>query len=372
VYKAYVVDDEPSVIEGLKLMVPWKQVGFKLCGDACNSQDALRSIQELRPHLVITDIRMPHKSGLELIHEIRNLGIATEFVILTGYSDFSYAQQAMRSQVSHYLLKPIDKEEMIIVLESIREKLDTIFLTEYGFAKEDVEAFQNRRLKRENGNHDVYGEEVGSAWWNPVRDNFEEELMQSLKLMNFQDAKELIEEMFTYFKDKEISRAGVQVMVNSCIYHVLHVAYERNIRINDILIHKRNDGLDLDKLKKQVTGILEIAIDMMLEDRRRNSRSYLYKVKEYIESNFDKEISVASLAEMEFLESGYLGEAFMKQFGCSINEYQHRLRIEKAVELMKNTELKLKDISVLVGYNNYNNFFTHFERITHKKPTEYI
>ena len=172
-YKAYVVDDEPSVIEGLKLMVPWKQVGFKLCGDACNSQDALRSIQELRPHLVITDIRMPHKSGLELIHEIRNLGIATEFVILTGYSDFSYAQQAMRSQVSHYLLKPIDKEEMIIVLESIREKLDTIFLTEYGFAKEDVEAFQNRRLKRENGNHDVYGEEVGSAWWNPVRDNFE-------------------------------------------------------------------------------------------------------------------------------------------------------------------------------------------------------
>ena len=109
----------------------------------------------------------------------------------------------------------------------------------------------------------------------------------------------------------------------------------------------------------------------MLEDRRKNSRSYLYEVKTYIDENYEKELSVSFLAEMVFLEAGYLGDAFCKQFGCSISEYQHRLRIEKAIQLIETTDMKLSDISVGVGYNNYNNFFSHFRRITLIKPTQY-
>ncbi|WP_252891373.1 response regulator [Thermoclostridium stercorarium] len=70
-YKALIVDDEPSVIEGLRIMIPWETVGFEICADARNAQDALLKAEEYRPHLVITDIRMPFKSGLELISEIK-------------------------------------------------------------------------------------------------------------------------------------------------------------------------------------------------------------------------------------------------------------------------------------------------------------
>ncbi|NLO40950.1 MAG: response regulator [Ruminiclostridium sp.] len=368
-YKVFLVDDEPSVTEGLKIMIPWKDFDFELCGEASNARDALEKIEELRPHLVITDIRMPQKNGLELIQEIRKLGLAVEFIILSGFSEFSYAQQAIRSQVFHYLLKPLDKDEFSAVLLKVKNRLDQLFLTEYGFTQDEVNIFKKKERSSETAKDDISDENPG-AWWKPLRENFDEELTQAIKLMNPQDARKLLNELFSFFKTRNIAIEEAHVMVNSCIYHILRIAYERNIRLNNILLVNGNRRLSLIALKKNITDILEKTISLMREDRRKNSRSYLYNVKEHIDSNFDKELTVANLAEREFLDAGYLGEAFIRQFGCSINEYQHRLRIEKAIDLINNSQMKLSDIATVVGYNNYNNFFTHFEKIIHKKPTD--
>jgi len=370
-YRVFIADDEPSVLEGLRIMVPWNELDFELCGEASNGQEALSKIEKLRPHLVITDIHMPLKSGLELIHEARKLGTSTEYVILSGYSEFAYAREAMRHHVSYYLLKPLDRDEIITVLNKIKNKLDTAFLTSYGFSQADIDTFKMNRSKAQETNNGSSDQEDGVALWKSVRENFDEELTTSLKLMNYEDAKKLIDEMFNFFKSKGISLTNACVMVNSCVYHILHIAFERNIKLDTMLLPEPNDILDFDELKSRITGILSQTISLMLEDRRKNSRSYLYEVKEYIDRNFDRELSVSYLADMVFMEAGYLGDAFSRQFGCSINEYQHRLRIDKAIALIKSTDMKLSEISTAVGYNNYNNFFSHFERITHKKPTQY-
>lgn len=371
-YKVFVVDDEPSVLEGMKIMIPWEKLDFELCGAASNAQETLVKIEELRPHLLITDIRMPHKSGLELIKEVRKLNIDMEFVILSGYSEFSYAQEAMRHQVFHYLLKPLDEEEMISVLEKIKHKLDSIFLTEYGFTQKEIEALKiNRNTLPQETNHNASNARDTQDRWKFIRNDFDEELTKALKLMSQRDAKKLIDELFSSLKSKAVSLAEARVLVNSCIYRILRIAYERNIQMHIILPRERSEELSLDELKKHVTSILSKTISLMLEDRRKNSRSYLYRVKTYIDHHFIDDLSVSSLAEMEFLEAGYLGEAFIKQFGCSINEYQHQLRIKKAIELIQTTDMKLSDISSAVGYNNYNNFFSHFEKITNMKPAQY-
>lgn len=369
-YKVFIVDDEPSVIEGLKMMIPWKEYDFELIGEASNARKALERIKELRPHLVITDIRMPQKSGLELIQEVRRLDLAVEFIILSGFSEFSYAQQAIRSQVFHYLLKPLDRDEFSVVLQRIRNRLDQIFLTEYGFTQDEVNAFKKHEQQSEPGNN-YNAEGSPDVWWKPIRDNFDEELTKALKLMNRQDARKLIDELFTFFETRSIGLEEAYVIVCSCIYHILRIAYERNIRLNNIPIHDRSRDVSLSVLKENINDILDKTINLMLEDRRKNSKSYLYSVKAYIDSHFEEELTVAFLADKEFLDAGYLGEAFIKQFGCSISEYQHRLRINKAIGLMQNTGMKLNDIAAAVGYNNYNNFFTHFEKITHKKPTQW-
>jgi two-component system response regulator YesN len=371
-YKAFAVDDEPSVIEGIRIMIPWSELDFELCGTASDAADALARIEEQRPHLLISDIRMPHLSGLELVNEARKLDFDLEFILLSGYSDFSYIQQAIKNQVFDYLLKPLDRDEMISVLRKIKAKLDNVFLTEYGFTQEDIDAFKAGRSLL---NRDIGGVNAGVPDENDHSRHFEydfdEELTKTLKLMDLSDARKLIEELFDFFAHKKVSLQEVRIIVNSCIYHILRIAFERNIRLNSSLLSEKGGALDIADMKKHLTDIISRVISLMLVDRRKNSRSYLYEVKEHIEEHFNKELSVSKLARMKFLEAGYLGEAFIKQFGCSINEYQHRLRIKKAIELMKTTNMKLSDISSAVGYNNYNNFFSHFEKITHKKPTQF-
>ena len=372
-FKVFVVDDEPSVLEGLRIMIPWSKLDFELCGESSNGQDALLQLETLRPHLVITDIRMPLKNGLELIYEARKLNADTEFIILSGYSDFAYAQAAMRYHVYNYLLKPLDQDEIISVLDKIRNKLDIKSLTSYGFSQADIETFKmSRSLSARGTDHDGITTVGDETWWKSARDDFDEKLTVTLKLMNYQDAKKLIDELFAFFKSRDISIADAYMMVNSCVYHILRIAVERKITLDKILPPERSSVSNFAELKSYITDILSRTIHLMLEERRKNSRSYLYKAKKYIEKNFDKEISVSFLAEMVFLEAGYLGDAFNKQFGCSINEYQHRLRIEKAIDLIKTADMTLNDVSAAVGYNNYNNFFSHFTRITHKKPTQYV
>lgn len=121
--RVLIADDESIVREGLKYIVDWAVLGFSICGEASNGEDALEKIKDLRPDLVLLDIRMPRLSGTELIEKARDNGYTGEFIILSGYSEFKYAQTAIRYGVSFYLTKPIDEEELEKALRSIREKI---------------------------------------------------------------------------------------------------------------------------------------------------------------------------------------------------------------------------------------------------------
>lgn len=106
-FKLLIVDDEPLVQVGIKSMVNWSELGIEICGTAMNGQTALKIIEESSPDIVITDVKMPVMSGLELIKECRKR-YGTEhpaFIILTSYEDFHMAKEAMSYQVFDYLVK---------------------------------------------------------------------------------------------------------------------------------------------------------------------------------------------------------------------------------------------------------------------------
>ena len=110
--KLYIADDEVDVREGLKYLVDWDELGFTFCGEGRNGEEALEQILRLRPDLVLLDIRMPRLSGLEVVKKSKEAGFSGKFIILSGYSDFAYAQEAMRYGVEYYLTKPIDELEL--------------------------------------------------------------------------------------------------------------------------------------------------------------------------------------------------------------------------------------------------------------------
>jgi two-component system response regulator YesN len=93
-------------------------------GEAANGELAYQEILRLQPEVALLDIRMPGLSGLDVIREVRNAGYEGQIIILSGYSDFNYAQEAIRYGVFSYLTKPVDEEELEAALLSIREQLD--------------------------------------------------------------------------------------------------------------------------------------------------------------------------------------------------------------------------------------------------------
>jgi two-component system response regulator YesN len=122
-WKVVIIDDEPYVIEGLKIMINWEHYGFYICGEAFDGEAGLEMIKREIPHLVIIDIRMPVMDGLSVIKHCRDLKIPCEFIILSGYSEFSFIKTAMQLQSNNYLLKPIDAEELHKILENYRSEI---------------------------------------------------------------------------------------------------------------------------------------------------------------------------------------------------------------------------------------------------------
>ena len=123
--RVMLVDDEPIALEGLRLLIHWDAEGFVICAECSSALDALAQIPQVSPDLIVTDIRMPGMDGLAFMLAAREQGYNGQFVIVSGYGDFEYAQQALRIGVSGYLLKPIEPDEASEVLEHVRRMVVT-------------------------------------------------------------------------------------------------------------------------------------------------------------------------------------------------------------------------------------------------------
>ena len=121
--KLFIADDEKNIREGLKHIIDWEGQGFLVCGEAGNGEEALEGILKLSPDLVLMDIRMPKLYGTDIIRIAREQGFKGKFIIISGYSDFAYAQSAIRYGVEFYLTKPIDEEELLESVIRIREMI---------------------------------------------------------------------------------------------------------------------------------------------------------------------------------------------------------------------------------------------------------
>lgn len=123
-YRMILVDDEEEVRKGIIRKIDWEALGFQVVGDAENGQDALEKIEQLEPDVVMTDIRMPYMDGLTLTSWIRQKYPSVKVLIFSGFDDFEYAQQAIKLNVTEYILKPVNVEELTRILNKVRENLD--------------------------------------------------------------------------------------------------------------------------------------------------------------------------------------------------------------------------------------------------------
>ena len=121
--KVVLADDENKILLLLQKLIDWERLGYQIVGTANDGLRALELVREKRPHLLITDVRMPGCSGIELIQRAKELQSDLHFIIISGYRKFEYAQNALKYGVEDYLLKPLKQEDLTGILLRLRDKL---------------------------------------------------------------------------------------------------------------------------------------------------------------------------------------------------------------------------------------------------------
>ncbi len=125
-YKAIICDDDEIITEGLKAFLPWKDLGVELCGTAYDGQSAKELIDRFQPDIMISDVRMPMATGIELTRYAKRKNPDIKAIIISGYDNFRYAQEAIKAEAMDYLLKPLDEDELLRVLKKAIADLDRI------------------------------------------------------------------------------------------------------------------------------------------------------------------------------------------------------------------------------------------------------
>ncbi|QRG66581.1 response regulator transcription factor [Brevibacillus choshinensis] len=239
-YKVLLVEDERIIREGLKTLIEKVTTGFAVVAEAEDGKEALHYLRTEMPDLIVTDIRMREIDGLAMISKIREMYEELPIIIISGYGDFQYAQKALKHKVSDYLLKPIDRIELVGTLERIRQSLER---KKWGAEAEEQSPKEERQIIR--------------------------------------------------------------------------------------------------------------------------------KVKAFIQDHTDGDLRLQTLADFVHLNPIYLSQLFKAQTGENVSDYVTRMRMKRAKQLLRETSLKIYDISRLVGYQSPKHFMIVFKKEVGMTPGGY-
>jgi len=462
-YKAIIVDDEKWVVESFRKGIDWNKYGFEVIGSASDGMEAYEMLCALQPDLVLVDIRMPVMGGLELIRKAKQEFTDMEFVVVSGYAEFAYAQKALNYGAAGYCLKPLEEEELSKVLGMIKSRLDRNTRTVVDIMSVLEDATENGDSSQalqdafdwdeENGMHVI----VFSGKWNSefakycsavlslsvnrrgcfVKESNLQECFEFLnqledidkldigisrKVINFEYVNDAIQEaqvaVYQYFLSgqhglheyKSASRGELrqliqlivkgidqhdQAAITNCYnqmrqlfkketYNIRHAFYAWS-RILDKLYEYGNteDQYDIEnyiELTSLFSGIEEMieflcrqSIDVFADSQTNGvvSRSVIKDILSFLENNYNKDISMSTLADKYYLSLSYLCRIFKKEVGMPFTSYLSNLRLAHACILLRSTNMSVYEVAESCGYKDYFYFARLFKRTVKITPSQY-
>ena len=530
--KVIIADDEDKICQLIYKLVDWEAMDMQVAAIVHNGIEALQAIAKHDPDIVITDIRMPGFDGLEMISKAKEISGNIDFIIISGYRHFEYAQNALRFGVKEYLLKPIKKVELEETLFRIREnylkrtemltneeknrltvknsvdKLRSAFFTEVLFKKGkskeemnidsineefhflfkegyfqiiifkidgvdysfqsnfsyiqdkvlqcvhkqlekecfdtesivdgttcftiinyDIGSKKNIRKKLKNVqdelllqkeilenlqitigagvvkesiaeimisfktaiwameqrimqgvNRLIEGEEVSL---NELADSrlfyeFNKQMVDSLERMDEKELSNALQYLQKELKSKE-NTSGHEViqMMKEAMNLFLVTMKQNKLNIKDVDTYFEKFILNIENIgyidemfsyltKTMVTSFRQAILDKQLEDNKP-----IRDAKQYIKKQYKKSITLEIVSEYIGFNATYFSSLFKKETGITFSEYLTSVRMEKAKELLKETNMSVSSICEEVGYNDYKNFTKGFNKYTNLKPNEY-
>lgn len=339
-----VVEDEPILLNGLVKIIGDTNTGVQVAGKASDGLEAIELISTLNPDLVITDIRMPRMDGLELTRWIHLQQPNIKVIIVTGFSDFSFAQQAIKLGVADFLLKPVKKDELIQALTKVKSFIDQEdpFGVELIIEPEITGKFEAVTQAVQLLDHQKMANEIKNLW----------ELLNRQRHFEWHCKLQLAAKIL-----ENISQQFPNISISSDLSWVDGV-FE---------IESGNDEALVGYLLKQMDSFIE----KVGGERNSISRKAVSKAKEFIEQNYASDIGLKQVADAVYLNPSYLSQIFKETTGENFINYLTRIRIEKAQQMLIKPEMKIYEIAQAVGYTDQAYFSRLFKQVVGINPIEF-
>lgn len=350
-YKALIVDDEKVFRETLINRFNWEACNLAVSGEATNGVEALSMIKQMKPEIIICDVKMPFLNGLEVLKYL-NYSENIKFIIVSGYNDFEFTRQAIKYGAFDYILKPIDEEELIGVLLRAVESLNRAHARQI----EDI-SFKvkiNKMLEKHESLLIHYAESRNISSIEKQIDDFFMLLDNSYPLEAFQSS--YCEFILLANKICDIFKLDGKNILTK-FEHYDFSFFTPSLKPEFI---------------ESVKEIFREVIDSLVCSKDNEGKKIVREVLDFIEDNYAKKISLEFISRRYHINPAYFSSLFKSVTQVNFSVYLTKKRLSKAMELLADSSFKIYQVAELVGYDDEKYFSQIFKKYTGKSPSEYL
>ena len=355
--KVVIIDDEPWTREVIKELGNWEELGLEIAGEASDGEFALEIIRQTNPDIILTDVKMPHMDGIQLVSTLRSENNRSLVIFISGYDDYVYIRSALKLEAVDYLLKPLKEEELNKQLTACVALLS-----------EREVPVESKSLER------GFLETSWSGKYYKLRDD----LCDALNSLDTEVIKQKCDLIYELIILNEGNMPAKSIMV--CLYYNLmytleHFLVSRVDNSKKILCEKnltfvfsRDSSVEelIDHIKQLC---ISIAFSIRENNRNRN-RLDIDKIRTYIQDHYTEGITLEHTATIFYVSKEYLSKVFRIETGKGFLEYLTMLRMERARELITDYKVPIKEVGELVGYIDQAHFYKTFKKYHGKTPGE--
>ncbi len=395
-YKLIIVDDEPRVREQLGKFIEWETLDIELVRTFSNGKEAFSFMQKNKVDIVISDIKMPVMSGLELAAACHKLNPQIQFVIISAYRDFEFAKTAMQQHVTDYVLKPVKYNELYSTLQNIVKTLRINTLE----SKIERSAFLSpaRHADIRNLFLRLITQNIESA------QTLEEELLAVQLPVSLAKQPCIFYQMYLNEYDTFMERSwkhekhmlytaidnlipfeldSVYIIAVRYLYDnidLLAISYGAVLDFSetaDIIMHRisasihSNLGLNNQVKRIRFLPTLDKLLHSECQDTLTNDDPTVSKIMDYVSEHISEPLTLSEIAKVMHFNAAYLGTLFKKKTGMSFTNYINQTKMERSIEYLHNPKIPISEISELLGYKSEAYYYELFKKYYNMTPSQY-
>jgi len=344
-HKVLIIDDEPWSREVVKALGDWSRLELSVIGEAEDGNEGLRKIGELQPDIVITDMRMPGTDGAELLQAMYGRYPKLKIIVMSGYDDFVYLKQAIRSKAVEYLLKPIKPEELDAALAQSKAELERA----------------NQPAWRELA--PLFASGADMQRYGDMRERIYTYLMELNKEAAAAACGKLMQELDD--RGAGLEAGSALRIANDLMLMLEQFLSEQELSFASLLPgEEARIGQDTSPAGplKEVGALYGKAIEALLLLRQSRNRLDMADVRQYVDAHYQNPISLESVAGQFLVSKEHLSRMFKTSVGENLTDYIVRRRMEKARGLIADEGMSIKHAAQLAGYEDIAYFYRVFKK----------